>query len=551
MNLIDNTLLQGGKYRIIRFISSGGFGCTYEAELVLLHKRVAIKEFFVKDFCNRDENNSYVTVATQSKVKLVERLKKKFIEEASALFSMQHLNIVRVTDVFEENGTAYYVMDYIDGKSLQDIVKEKGALDEDLAVNYITQIADALKYVHSLNRLHLDIKPGNIMINENNQAILIDFGASKQYDEVDGENTSTLLGKTPGYAPLEQIGNEVARFLPATDIYALGATFYKLVTGVTPISAALLASGETLEFFPATVSTFTQKAISEAMRINKNKRPQSIDAFLSLLDADKSKEVVPKMKKEEEKPVADDFSEETIIDSHSDMERIFADAKEYQNKKDYKKAFELYLEAAKQGYMKAQHNLGCMYQYGHGVSQDYSKAVEWLTKAAEQGDAAAQCNLGYMYQYGYGVSQDYSKAVELYTKAAEQGDAAAQCNLGNMYQYGYGVSQDYSKAVEWLTKAAEQGNATAQCNLGYMYQYGYGVSQDYSKAVEWLTKAAEQGNATAQCNLGIMYQYGYGVSQDYSKAVEWYTKAAEQGNESAERELKRLKTPWYKRWFSC
>ena len=84
-----------------------------------------------------------------------------------------------------------------------------------------------------------------------------------------------------------------------------------------------------------------------------------------------------------------------------------------------------------------------------------------------------------------------------------------------------------------------------------MYQYGYGVSQDYSKAVEWYTKAAEQGNATAQCNLGYMYQYGYGVSQDYSKAVEWYTKAAEQGNESAERELKRLKTPWYKRWFSC
>ena len=165
MNLPNDKLLQGGKYRIIRFISSGGFGCTYEAELVLLHKRVAIKEFFVKDFCNRDENISYVTVATQSKVKLIERLKNKFIEEASALFSMQHSNIVRVTDVFEENGTAYYVMDYIDGKSLQEIVKEKGALDEDMAVYYISQIADALKYVHSLNRLHLDIKPGNIMVN--------------------------------------------------------------------------------------------------------------------------------------------------------------------------------------------------------------------------------------------------------------------------------------------------------------------------------------------------------------------------------------------------
>ena len=137
--------------------------------MVLLHKRVAIKEFFVKGFCNRDENTSHVTVATQSKLKLIERLKQKFIEEASALFSMQHPNIVRVTDVFEENGTAYYVMDYIDGHSLQEIVKEKGTLDESQAVGYIKQVAEALKYVHGLNRLHLDVKPGNIMIDENNR----------------------------------------------------------------------------------------------------------------------------------------------------------------------------------------------------------------------------------------------------------------------------------------------------------------------------------------------------------------------------------------------
>ena len=81
---------------------------------------------------------------------------------------MQHPNIVRVTDVFEENGTAYYVMDYIDGHSLQEIVKEKGTLDESQAVGYIKQVAEALKYVHGLNRLHLDVKPGNIMIDENN-----------------------------------------------------------------------------------------------------------------------------------------------------------------------------------------------------------------------------------------------------------------------------------------------------------------------------------------------------------------------------------------------
>ena len=594
MNLPDNTFLQGGKYRIIRFISSGGFGCTYEAELVLLHKRVAIKEFFVKDFCNRDENTSHVTVATQSKVKLIERLKQKFIEEASALFSMQHPNIVRVTDVFEENGTAYYVMDYIDGKSLQEIVKEKGALDESQAVGYIKQVAEALKYVHGLNRLHLDVKPGNIMIDENNQAILIDFGASKQYDEIDGENTSTLLGKTPGYAPLEQIGNEVAKFLPATDIYALGATLYKLVKGVNPISATQLASGENLEPVPSSISTTTRNAIAAAMEINKNKRPQNIDVFISLLDAGKVEEIVPEVKKEKEKTVVDEFSEETILEHKEEIqaenvyqscsqpvgkkryaeqvieppkkfkskkiwlgiavlaliyflipsqtpEQIFTEANEYYEKKDYKKAFDLYLESAEQGYAPAQCNLGYMYDIGQGVSQDYAKAVEWYTKAAEQDDMLAQCNLGYMYDIGQGVSQDYAKAAEWYTKSAEQGYAPAQCNLGNMYYNGQGVTQDYAKAAEWYTKAAEQGNARAQCYLGYMYDIGQGVSQDYAKAVEWYTKSAEQGDATAQYNLGIMYYNGQGVSQDYAKAAEWCTKSAEQGNELAKKNAIQLK----------
>ena len=321
MNLPDNTLLQGGKYRIIRFISSGGFGCTYEAELVLLHKRVAIKEFFVKDFCNRDENTNYVTVATQSKVKLIERLKQKFIEEASALFSMQHLNIVRVTDVFEENGTAYYVMDYIDGQSLQDIVKGKGALDESLAVYYIKQVADALNYVHSLNRLHLDIKPGNIMVNENNQAILIDFGASKQYDEVDGENTSTLLGKTPGYAPIEQISYNVKNFTPATDIYALGATLYKLLTGMTPPDATEIFN-EGLKDLPESVSDNIRIVVNKSMELRVKDRPQSINDFILMLNINSNttspiddrivEPIEPK-----ELPSRPDINEDTLVNNES------------------------------------------------------------------------------------------------------------------------------------------------------------------------------------------------------------------------------------------
>ena len=286
MHLPNNTLLQGGKYKIVRFISSGGFGCTYEAEHILLKKKVAIKEFFVKDFCNRDETTSQISVGITSKTALVSKLKSKFIAEAQSLCSLEHPNIVHVFDVFEENCTAYYVMDYIDGLSLNDLVKNNGPMAEQKAVGYIMQVADALKYVHSQNRLHLDIKPGNIMVDENDKAILIDFGASKQYDEEGGENTSTLLGKTPGYAPLEQMGNDVVKFLPSTDIYALGATLYKLLTGNTPPSASLLASGETLDAMPSFISEGTRNAIIQSMQTNKMKRPQSIGEFEKLLSGD-------------------------------------------------------------------------------------------------------------------------------------------------------------------------------------------------------------------------------------------------------------------------
>jgi formylglycine-generating enzyme required for sulfatase activity len=290
MNLPNNTLLQGGKYRIIRFISSGGFGCTYEAEHTMLKKHVAIKEFFVKTCCNRDENTAHVTVGTQSQKPLVAKLRNKFIDEARAVCQLHHPNIVNVSDIFEENGTAYYVMDYIDGRSLSDIVNHEGPLTEARALKYIRQIASALQYVHDHNLLHLDVKPGNIMVDSDDIAVLIDFGASKQYDEESGENTSTLMGKTPGYAPLEQMGNDVRKFTPATDIYALGATLYKLLSGVTPLSSTDLAGGEELAPLPTSVSVSVAHAIAAAMNINKTKRPQTMKEFLSLLNATQTSE---------------------------------------------------------------------------------------------------------------------------------------------------------------------------------------------------------------------------------------------------------------------
>ena len=283
------TFLCGGRYRIVRFLSQGGFGCTYEAEHVSLHKRVAIKEFFPKDWCNREPDTLHVTVGTQSKRKLIEKLHDKFVREAQAVAQFKHHGIVKVSDVFEENGTAYYVMDYIEGGSLKDKVRAVGRLSEADAVRYIRQVCDALAYVHSLNCLHLDIKPANIMIDDEGRAVLIDFGASKQYDEVSGENTSSLLGQTPGYAPPEQTAQVVRTFYPATDIYAVGATLYNMLTGVTPKTSNERISGDELDPLPPDVSAGTRAAIEAAMRLNKQKRPQSVSEFLALLGGDEPK----------------------------------------------------------------------------------------------------------------------------------------------------------------------------------------------------------------------------------------------------------------------
>ena len=284
MYLQSGTFLQGGEYKIIRFIKSGGFGCTYEAYQKSLDRHVAIKEFFWSEHCRRDPQSGFVTVATENNRIYFEKLLNKFIDEAKVLSHIIHPNIVRVSAVFEENGTAYYVMDYIDGISISEKIHRQGYIVESEALGYIRTVAQTLHYIHNRNRLHLDIKPSNIMINDEGNIILIDFGVSKQYNE-EGLNSTSLLGYTIGYAPIEQMGGDVRTFLPSTDIYSLAATLYHMLTGCCPPPATELIKGLPTHTLQAqNISHNTIRAIKEAMQADKEDRPQSIAEFLDILD---------------------------------------------------------------------------------------------------------------------------------------------------------------------------------------------------------------------------------------------------------------------------
>jgi len=240
MELTNETFLHGEKYKILSKISQGNFGITYLAEQTSLDRKVCIKEFFFRGSCERSVNGQ-VTVTTSGQ-DVTNSFRRKFMREAKRLSQFDHPNIVKVIDVFEENGTAYMVMEYVEGETLQQLVDRKGKLSEKEALEYIIPLCDALEVVHEKGLLHLDIKPSNILIKkQTNTPVLIDFGISK-FTEASGvdHSTSTPVALTKGYAPLEQYGQDLSKLTALTDVYSVAATLYKLVTGVTPPEAAVI-----------------------------------------------------------------------------------------------------------------------------------------------------------------------------------------------------------------------------------------------------------------------------------------------------------------------
>lgn len=283
--LQQGVTLQNGKYAIVRVLGQGGFGITYLAIQTTLNRKVAIKEFFMNSLCTRKDSTIVSVTEADEQADVVERYMKKFIKEAQILARFDNPNIVHVQDVFKENNTWYYVMEYVDGRSLDRMIREKGHLSEDEASNYIRKVAHALQYIHSYNVNHLDIKPSNIMVrSRDNEPILIDFGISKQYDENKNATTTTPPGISEGYSPLEQYkAGGVSVFSPQSDIYALGATLYCMVTGKTPPNATDILN-EGVPKPPASVSAAISDAITASLQPKKLDRPSSVEAFLSILD---------------------------------------------------------------------------------------------------------------------------------------------------------------------------------------------------------------------------------------------------------------------------
>ena len=282
------------KYLVGRVLGQGGFGITYLAWDINLNIKLAIKEYFPQDLASRAAGHSQVSAYAGSMGSQYEYGLDKFLQEARTLAQFEgHPNIVSVRDFFKANGTAYFVMSYVEGITVKDhLANSGGVLPVDQARGIIMPVLDALKEVHSVNILHRDISPDNIYINQKGQIILIDFGAARQAIGEKGRSLSIIL--KPGYAPEEQYRSKGIQG-PWTDIYAAGATLYHLITGHQPPEALERLAEDGIvppTQLGAALSDAEENAILKALAVKAADRHQTVVEFQTGLLGEQLKEGV-------------------------------------------------------------------------------------------------------------------------------------------------------------------------------------------------------------------------------------------------------------------
>ena len=278
------TLLQNGKYKLEKVLGQGGFGITYKAQNIALGIPVVVKEYHPSG--SSRVGTSVRPPGTLSQVEFVDA-RARFADEARVVAKLTLTNpnphIVRVYDVFTENDSEYYTMEFLEGKSLQSLVEKGGPLGEPAVLEIAQQISSALDLVHDAGLLHRDIKPDNIMMVQRG-AVLIDFGSARMIANT-GAKMSIII--TPGYAPLEQYASN-ARRGPFTDIYAFAGTLAFALTGKEPIPATDRATGASQpsarDLNPKVSKAFSD-VLERAMRMRVDERPQSVEELSRLLEA--------------------------------------------------------------------------------------------------------------------------------------------------------------------------------------------------------------------------------------------------------------------------
>ncbi len=501
-----------GHYRILDVVGRGGFSFTYKARDKYLHRLVAVKEFFPTSAAARS-GQSVMPLDEVSKAGYTKGMK-AFIREAQTLAKFRNEHICSVLDYFEENGTAYLVMPYIFGESLDKVLKKcpNGVMNSAAVRKWMMPLLGALRDLHQASYLHRDIKPSNIYITFNGEPILIDFGAARASVERTHGYTVVL---TPEYAPPEQATADIPSQGPWTDIFSFAAVAYRCLMGTPPPNAQnriiAKANGrpDPLEKKLVQLKTVADAGlyqfIKKGLVLPYEKRLQSVDEVEKVLnDSPVSEKIAPLASKLASLPARKIAGIGAIAVASIILVCIVAVLLQGGNT-DSPRA-----DSRQQENMPAQDSSGRQAAYSlvlanHDAGlQNYKSG--YLNKAA---DNFRQCY-----------------ACENPNNSQQISDKQAVCAyyLGLMTADGQGgMPVDSKKSVSLLTFSARNGYVPAMLDLAKRYEYGKGVVQDTRNAVHWYTQAAYKGDIKAAKALAGIYEGGLGnVQSDYTQALAWY-----------------------------
>ena len=522
------TELCSGKYRIDKHLASGGFGKTYIATDTSFDETVAIKELYIRGLCGRDAATGNVTVTLLDNKQSFMAQQEKFRKEARRLRKLDNQHIVKVRDLFDENGTSYYVMDFIDGESLSERIKRIGRLSEADIMALLPQILDALDVVHKEQIWHLDLKPANIMVDSGGCVKLIDFGASKQFRSSDGAtmSTSSTMAYTPGFASSEQMEQNFEKFGPWTDLYSLGATIYYALTLNMPPSPSDINENPTEALkLPSNIGEKMAELITWLMKPNRIERPKNAnEVSLALTD------IGTNINNHDNVNSNDD----TIIVNNDDGE-IKTETKNQKPKNILwsciENVFDWLLFAIDVFVI-----YGISFVVGRLCVLSYNEVADLLpTYLAKIDDVEAMTAWSILIIFFSFI------AIKVYWYY-KNGVVIISYIVAQLTVLSYNKVADLLPT--YLTKIDEAGSPTAIVTLVIFvfaaimnkrkdkhYQLIKAAKafekKQYEEAVKWYRKSAEQGDADAQYNLGCCYKNGQGVEQNIDKAKELFEKVLE------------------------
>ena len=557
-----------GTYTIDSVLGQGGFGITYLATELTTQRQVVIKENYPTQLAYREPGQYRVGPAGGGVETTYQAALQSFIHEAGVLTRLNHCHIAQVLTAFQALGTAYYVMDYIGGRALNEVAPSPQNITEKWLLSVLQPLLSALQYLHTLPQplLHRDIKPNNILLLPDGTPVLIDFGLAR---ESESGPTSLLAAFTPGYSPLEQ--NSKSKRGPWTDLYALGATCYFLLTRENPPDCHERTDDD--PYRPLSqrpelrgrFSTAVLEGIDRALRMPRHERWQTAQAWLdSLHGKEPHAEVVSGCKSRPrrgkavfaaallllaaagtvsyyqghpaEEPAGEPEPDKRTV-NEMNLSRIMIQGVRLEDT-----PFEDVLDFLRGEARKNGLTLNFVYDDSAVPPGSPQPIVSNLALQAVSAKeflhyVCLKANCQYRVEDSAIVITPVISGNPPQSQPVEKSDAPEDRESLIREVDQLVAAEQYEGLVERLTPLAEQGYAPAQVRLGACYFHGHGVARDLHRAVEYFRKAAEQGYAAAQNSLGWCYQNGQGVPQDYAQAVQWYRKAAEQGDAAAQNNL--------------